>query len=151
MIKLDGVTYKVQAPDVDRDGKRGGVETLPHRLDQDTQMITQPTELGETLRDFNQDVIDPSTRMTSIDLKTRIFNTYERNALMAVDSLVALRFLPSSCLTITRQAKRLNISIKGEGRKEIVDIVAGKREHDQMSGQGGFMQNIKSTLGMGGK
>jgi len=150
-IKLDGVPYRLEAPDVDGDGKTGGVEVLHRSFDADTTMVVQPTELGETLRDFNKDELDPSTRMTSIDLKTRIFNTYERNALMAVDSLVAMRFLPINCLTITRQAKRLNVSYKGEGRKEIVDIVAGKREHDQKMAGGGFFDGMKQTLGLGGQ
>ena len=149
-IKLDGVPYQLQAPDVDGDGKRGGVEILPHRIDNDTQMVVQPTELGETLRDFNKDEVDPDTRMTSIDLKTRIFNTYERNAMMAVDSLVAMKFLPKNCLIITRQAKRLNVSFKGEGRKEIVDIVAGKRDHDQKMAGGGMFDGVKNFFG-GGK
>jgi len=83
-------------------------------------------------------------------MKTRIYNTFERNALMSIDSLVALRFLPVSCLTITRQAKRLNVSMKGEGRKETVDVISGKREHDKQMAGGGFMQGAKNLLGMGG-
>ena len=145
--RVDGTLYSLKSPDVDGDGKVGGVEVLSSG-NSDFQPVVQPTELGETLRDFNSDVLDAETRMTSIDMKTRIFNIFERNSLMAVDSLVAMSFLPLRCLTITRQAKRLNVSLRGEGRKEIVEIVAGKRAHDEKSG--GFMNNVKGMMGMGG-
>lgn len=146
-IKVDGIVYSLKDPDVDGDGQTGGTENLERSFNNDIQPINQPTELGETLRDFNRDDIEPTTRMTSIDLRTRIGNIYERNALMAIDALVALKFLPSDCLSITRQTKRLNVSMKGEGRKEVVDIVAGKREHDKQMGNGGIVNGIKSFFG----
>ena len=141
MIKLDGVTYRLEAPDVDRDGKSGGVETLRQSFN-NVVPINQPTELGEAMKHLNRDEIDPNTRMTSIDMGTRIYNSFERNALNQIDSLVAMRFLPVSVLAVTRQHKRLNVSMKGEGRKENVELVVGKREHDKQSSAGGMFSGL---------
>lgn len=55
--------------------------------------------------------------------------------------------ISTSCLTVTRQAKRLNVSIKGEGRKETVELVAGKREHDKQTN--GMLGNMKNMIGLG--
>ena len=94
------------------------------------QDIVTPTELGETLRELNEDQIDPDTRMTSIDTRTRL-TPIETRSVLALDSLVGLGVAHSMCLAITRQKKRLNISLMGLGRKEMVETVVGKREHDR--------------------
>ncbi len=98
----------------------------------DMQDIVSPTELGETLKELNDDTLDPVTRMTSIDTRTRL-TPIETRSVLAMDSLVGLGVAPSMCLAITRQKKRLNISLMGLGRKEMVETVVGKREHDRGS------------------
>jgi len=145
IITLDGVPLQLRSPDLDGDGKTGGVETI--QTYQGITPVSNPTELGESLRESFEDHIDPVTKMSSIDMKTRIYNVFERNAMMAIDSSVSLGMLPVRCLVITRQAKRLNVSMKGEGRKEIVDLVAGKREHDKQVASGGLFGGIKNMMG----
>ena len=105
--------------------------------------ISQPTELGESIRELNKDKIDPVTRMTTIDLNTRLNGHMERNAVLAIDGLVSLKMMPVSCLGLTRQLKRLNVSLNGEGRKEVVELVGGKRGDDIAKGGGGIVDGMK--------
>jgi len=98
-----------------------------------TSNIVETTELGDSLKELNNDDRDPSTKMTGIDLRTRLAFT-EVSAILAVDTLVAFNFIPKNCLIFTRQKKRLCVSLAGKGRQEIVDIVAGKKEHDLKKG-----------------
>ena len=149
IIKLDGVKYMVEAPDVDGDGRTGGVERVTQRLTDNTTNITQPTELGEAMKDLDNDDLDPSTRMSGIDMRTRL-QIFETNSLWAIDSLVAMKFLPSSCLTITRQRKRLLVSLEGKGREEKVKMVVGQREQAAKEGGMGMMDKVKGFFG-GGK
>ena len=148
IIKLDGVRLKLKAPDVDGDGMTGGVENVTARMQSGERDIVQPTEMGETLRELNSDVIEPGTRMSGIDLRARLHHA-EIGPVLAIDTLVALKVLPSSCLAFTRQKKRLSVSLGGEGRKEIVDLVRSKKEQDAKA-SGGFMDKAKGMLGMGG-
>ena len=145
---LDGIRIQLQPPDIDGDGKTGGVERVS--MDSGVQDIIQPTELGETLKNLNDDHLDPGTRMSNIDMRTRL-GWSEIPSLLCIDSLVAFKFLPTNCLTLTRQKKRLNVSLKGEGRKEIVSIVAGKREQEANSMGGGFWNGLKERVGLGGQ
>lgn len=110
-----------------------------------TSDIIQPTELGETLRELNSDVIDGTTRMSSLDMKTRL-HYMELNSILGMDTLVALKVLPTSCLAFTRQKKRLNVSLMGKGRQEMVQSIVGKREDDRDKGEKSFMQRLRGNL-----
>lgn len=149
-IKLDGVQYQLRQPDVDGDGQVGGTETLQQGFNPNEQMITQPTEMGDFMKYLDRDEVDPKTNLSSIDMNTRIVNIFERNSLGAISILRAMRFLPASCHNIPRVFMRMNVSMKGEGRKERVDSMIGKREHDKQSGMGGMFNNVKGMLGGGG-
>lgn len=94
-----------------------------------TKNIIESTELGESLKELNLDDRDPIHKMSGIDMRTRL-HPIEIAGLLAIDTLVTFKFIPDRCLQFTRQKKRLAVSIHGKGRSEIVDIVAGKREHD---------------------
>jgi hypothetical protein len=59
--------------------------------------------------------------------------------------LVAFNFIPDRCLIFTRQKKRLAVSINGQGRKEIVDIAAGRREEAMKKGLS-FGDRIKGFM-----
>jgi hypothetical protein len=106
--------------------------------------ITQATELGESLKELNQDEIEPTTRMSGIDMRARL-HFLEANSILAIDSLVSFGILPLRCLSFTRQKKRLSVSISGKGREEIVKIVGGKQDQDAK--KSGFGENIKQYLG----
>ena len=152
-FNFDGIVLRIRPPDLDGDGVTGGVEHVTQRYSggQGVSHIVQPTELGESLKQLNEDTIEADTRMSGIDMKARL-HPVEVSSVLALDSLVALGLLPKACLAFSRQKKRLSVSIKGLGRKEMVEIVAGKREQDrQTMGGGGFVDKIASGLGIGSK
>lgn len=148
VITLDGIKTQLVNPDLDKDGNVGGVERITMATALDIQPIVQPTELGESLKELNEDNLSSSTRMSGIDLRSRLHET-EVMFILQLDALVAMGVVPSKCLSFTRQKKRLNVSIDGKGRGEIVDIVAGKKEMEARTGFGGFVDRMKSGLGMG--
>jgi len=99
--------------------------------DTDSGIIT-PTEISElqgSLQELNNDKVNQGTRTSGIDLRTRLYNT-EIASITVLDTLVAFNFLPMSIVPFTLQKKRLAVSLKGKGRDEIVELVAGKRETD---------------------
>lgn len=144
---LDGIKVQLQAPDLDKDGVTGGIERVSQ--DRGIQPIVQPTELGDTLKNLNDDILDPTTRMSNIDMRTRL-GWSEIPSLLCIDSLVSFKFLPTGCLMLTRQKKRLNVSLQGKGRDDIVNIVAGKRDQEAQAAGGGFFQGLKDRIGIGG-
>ena len=151
IISLDGIKIRVKQPDIDGDGKVGGVEEIEQRFTGDSGIaeVQQPTELGETLRELNDDTIDNNTRMSGIDMRANL-HPYDEPSILAMDGLVAFKFLPSSCLALTRQKKRLSVSIAGRGRSDIVSIVAGKRDHEENVGSMGFFNKAKTFMGING-
>ena len=104
------------------------------------QPIQEVTELGEVMRNLDDDLQDKSTRMSNIDFNTRL-NSIEINNIMIIDELTRLGVLPSN-IGITRQKKRLSVSLKGEGRKEKVAIVQGERDHKGSRSLGDRMKGL---------
>ena len=150
-IVLDGVKIKVVPTDLDKDGVTGGIEKVEQKFSDSVTNITQGTELEGSLKELNLDSINPETRMSQIDMRTRLAS-FEISAVLAVDSLVALGVLPQKCLPLSTQKKRLNVSEGGKGREEMVQLVAGKREQDaKMGTMGGMMNGVKSFFGVGGQ
>jgi hypothetical protein len=107
--------------------------------------INSPTELGEVLRELNNDELSPATRMSGIDMRSRL-HYIEISGILAVDSLVQFRLLPVSCLSFTRQKKRLSVSLNGEGRNDFVKIVGGKHDQDAKVGVS-FADRFKGLIG----
>jgi len=91
--------------------------------------IIQPTEMGEVVKELNSDIVDPVTKMSSIDMKSRLHNI-EVSQITAVDFLVSVGFLPVNTLSLTRSLKRLRVSEEGKGRQDVVNIVSGKTQAD---------------------
>ena len=151
IIVLDGIKSKAVPTDLDKGGVTGGIEKVEQKVFDSVTNITQGTELEGSLKELNLDSINPDTRMSQIDMRTRLAS-FEISAVLAVDSLVAIGVLPQRCLPLSTQKKRLNVSLDGIGREEMVQLVAGKREQDAKMGQmGGMMNGIKSFMGMGGQ
>jgi len=100
--------------------------------DSGIQNVPESTELGDVLRELNKDVVEDN-RMSGIDMRARL-HFMEISNILALDTLVAFKLLPIDVLSFTRQKKRLSVSIKGEGRKEIVQIVGGIQEKDENKG-----------------
>ena len=151
IISLDGVKIKLEAPDLDGDGVTGGAEVLTQKMGEGVTNITQSTELEGSLKELNADAVNPETRMSAIDMRSRLHNI-EISAVLAVDTLVAFGVLPQKCLSLSTQKKRLNVSELGQGRKEMVELVAGKTERDMKMGTMGKMkEGLASMFGMGGR
>lgn len=93
------------------------------------QEIHEASDVAETIRELNDDTLSDD-KFSSIDLKTRLAEI-EIGAIIAVDSLVALDFLPTEVSFITRSKKRLNVSKNGQGRSEIVQVAQGINEQSQ--------------------
>lgn len=150
IISLDGIPTKLINPDLDGDGITGGVERIVKKLGDDgVTNITQNSELEGSLKELNADSIDPQTRMSQIDMRSRL-HAIEISSVLAIDSLVAFGVLPQKCLTLSTQKKRLNVSEEGKGRQEMVELVAGKTERDMKMGTMGRMQEgFKNFFGMG--
>ncbi len=150
IIALDGIRIRLENPDLDNDGQVGSVETVTKSMSEGVTNITQSTELEGSLRELNADAVNPDTRMSAIDMRTRL-HPIEISSVLAVDSLVALGVLPQKCLPLSTQKKRLNVSEMGKGRQEMVELVSGKREQDiKMGGMARMGEGIKSFFGMGG-
>ena len=115
-------------------------------VDDGIEEIKQSSELGEALRELNDDSIDKNGRHSGIDMRSNL-HPIEISSILAVDTLVNLRFLPKTCLDFTRQKKRLAVSKLGQGRKDTVTLVSGQREHQQNSGNGGIVGGIKNMFG----
>ena len=146
IVNLDGIKMKSEPRDLDGDGITGGVETI--RDNQGITSIQQQTELGETLRELNKDEIEVHTGMSGIDLKSRL-HYIEVASILAMDSLVALKVLPTRLIAFTRQKKRLAVSLDGKGRQEMVDVVGRKQEQDKAKSQGGGFGNaVKNFVGL---
>ena len=106
-------------------------DLVPTNNYNDTGIIT-PTEISElqgSLQELNNDTVNLINRTSGIDLRTRLYNT-EIASITVLDTLVAFNFLPMSIVPFTLQKKRLAVSLKGKGRDEIVELVAGKRENE---------------------
>ena len=102
--------------------------------------IQEKTELGEVMQNLDSDTLDRETRMSSIDFNTRLGAT-EISSIMIIDELTRLGILPQN-LGISRQKKRLAVSLDGKGRAEKVQIVQGQREHSSGGGVMGKLSGL---------
>lgn len=94
------------------------------------QDIKETNDLSETIKELNEDKLDLETGMSGIDMRSRLSH-FEIPAILQVDTLVALNVLPVECLPLTRQKKRLCVSLGGLGRREIVKIATGRTEDEK--------------------
>ena len=127
------------------------VMSISHDTDNGVITATEVSELQGSLQELNNDTVSPITRNSGIDLRTRLHNS-EIASITVLDTLVAFNFLPMSIVPFTLQKKRLAVSLKGKGRDEIVELVAGKRDGDVQKSTG-FMGNFfkKKDDRLGGK
>ena len=107
--------------------------------------ITQPTELGESLQELNRDSEHKVTKMTALDMRSRLHES-EVASILAFDALISLDVYPKTMLRLTTQKKRLAISLDGKGREEIVNTVIGKSEKD-IEKSSGISGKFKSIFG----
>jgi len=104
------------------------------------QNLSQESELGGLIRAVNEDKMDEGG-YSSIDMKTRITD-FEASCMAVNDYLNVCGCLPRIC-TVTRTKKRLNVSLKGMGRSEIVQMIQNERNKQTNTG---FMQRAKDLF-----
>lgn len=104
-------------------------------------MFKEETELGQVMSNLDSDDVDKTTGMSSIDFNTRLQDG-EISSMMITDEFIRMGILPKE-IGITRQKKRLAVSLKGMGREEKVRIVAGERERQA---GGSFMDKVKGLF-----
>jgi hypothetical protein len=124
---IDGVPVKLIPKDIDKDGKVGGIETLQMKDMNEEQDIVPQSEMKEVISEMNEDKVNKEG-MTSIDSKT-VFTSMEKTAYHAYDALVSMGFLCKHHGILTRIGKRINPSVGGVGRQQIVEIIKGDREN----------------------
>jgi hypothetical protein len=92
--------------------------------------ISEGNRQAELLQEINKDELDKDSKMSTIDLMSRL-DSVEISNILAIDSLVSMNFLPLDVLKFTRQKKRLSVSKNGEGRKEIIKIFQNHSEEQE--------------------
>lgn len=95
--------------------------------------ITEPSDIAQTIKELNDDKMIDS--FSNIDMKSNLTET-EVSAIIAVDYLVSVGFLPRSTTNITRLKKRLSVSVRRGGREDIVKIAQGMSQNK--TGEGIF-------------
>ena len=141
-ISIDGLKVEIDDNiDLNNDGVVSDTEVLKRSsfIDSGISNIVQPTETGEALKIMNEDIVDKESRMSSIDMKTRL-NSVEIPPLVVIDTLVSMRFLELDSLNISRMVKRLKVSLDGKGRSELRDISVGVKEGTEM--KKGFLSGL---------
>lgn len=116
--------------------------SIVQRQDQGIINVAQTGDLEGSIKELNNLDSDPDTRMSNIDLRTRL-GYAELSGILAFDTLVAFRIIPQRALVFTQQKKRLNVSIDGKGREEIVRLVVGHTDN-QKEMSGGFGNRLKT-------
>lgn len=140
---IDGLKYTLGQPE---DQAEAVAASSGPKGDSGMTTVQEETELGQSLKELNLDQLEQSTGMSGIDMRARL-HPIESAAVLALDALVGMQVLPTSCLTFTRQKKRLSVSNQGKGREEIVDVVTGKREHDKNKQSGGMAEWAGKMMG----
>lgn len=134
--------------------KTGGKQSGQHQANfsqfapANIESINESSELSDTIKELNEDSLN-SEGFSSIDMKTRL-NVLEISSLIAIDSMIALNFLPREVSFITRSKKRLAVSQLGKGRDEIVGITKGLRDEKQGTTAFGKIRSLFESGGGSG-
>ena len=100
----------------------------------------ETSEIGQVFENLDRD--EPNeNRMSHIDFNARLTGIDIRNC-MVIDELKALGILPIG--DITRQKKRLSVSLDGKGRGEKRDIASASRGADLSGRSGGMLSKLFS-------
>jgi len=142
-IVINGVKVELVSADLDADGVRGGTEKIEQKFNTSIVPIKEGSELGDAIKEQNKDIV--TDRLSSMDFGSRI-DKLEMSPMVALDSLIGLGVIPVDCGKLNRVKMRKSVSIGGEGRREFVDLVTGKKEQDMKAG---FGQKLQNFVGMG--
>jgi len=141
-LKINGFGIELRNPDINGDGQIDEFEQIDRQINSGIADIIQPSEISESMKEINEDTVDAETKMSSIDMKSRL-SVFEVPSIVAIDSLVSLRVLPESTLKITRSKKRNAVSIGGRGRSEQVTIATGIQEQRNPSSDISLLDRLR--------
>jgi len=106
--------------------------------------IQQHTELGEAIDKLNSDIYDHSKNASSIDFVSNI-PKISFPFIVALDALAQMHVLPQKSIKLTLAFKRNAPSIDGQGREQVVKVVAGRRDDEERRSFGGqIMDRVKA-------
>ena len=145
IIRIDGIPFKTIEQRIEEE-RRDSIPALASTQEYSTQEIVQESDTKGAIKELNNDDVDVTTRMSGIDMRS-ILHPFDIGPLARTDTLVAMKFLPVTCLHLTRQKKRLSVSIRGIGRQQVVDLAAGKREQELKAANSGLMDRVKGFIG----
>ena len=91
-------------------------------MNDDENILKESTELGQAFDNLDNDLKDESSGMSGIDFNTRLSGD-QIGAILIIDEFTRIGLIPKHH-GLTRQIKRLNVSLKGEGRREKVEIAS---------------------------
>lgn len=97
-------------------------------LDPAIQQVTEKSDIAETIKELNSDIVDKD-KFSGIDMKANL-HPVEISAILCVDTLISMEFLPLDTAFLTRKKQRLSASKMGEGRNQIVSIAQGMRDQN---------------------
>ena len=149
IIVLDGIKTELVAPDLDGDGRRGGIEQVTKHgdLEGNVSYIQQSGDIAQSLKILDDDSLDPSTNMSTIDLNAHL-NQIEKNGFTVLDYLVSQGVLPIEVLQLSRQGKRLSVSVEGRGREQKVRMATGQLDRESRAGES-FLDKAKGLFKKG--
>ena len=107
---------------------RRAVMPLDARIDTmiSERHLVDKGEIAHAFDNLDGDVLDDSTRMSTIDFNARL-DRQEIDACLVMDELLRLNILPKG-ISLARQKKRLSVSLDGRGRREKVELFASNNE-----------------------
>jgi len=120
--------------------KTTSLEDLDAILSKQENIIQEKTELGEVMGNLDADILDPETRMSSLDMNTRLTGK-QISGIVTFDEMQRRGLFSRNC-NVSRQFKRLQVSHLGQSRAEKVAIIQGQRESTSSNSFGSRFMNM---------
>lgn len=132
IVQLDKTYIRLMPPDLDGDGRVGGIENITRlpEMDRGVTPMTHKGELAEAMDSLNDDRVDPKTNMSNIDFHANTMKL-QATSCSVIEHIISVPFLPIENIQFTRQIKRNTVSINGLGRKQKTEMVTGERNHQK--------------------
>ena len=121
--------------------KKIDLDKVVSNLENTEKPIFEQSDLAQVMNSLDKDAVDTRTHMSDIDFNTRLTHN-EISACLIMDEFQRLGVLDKR-ISLSRQKKRLAVSLDGKGRQEKVDIVRSERESVQGTG---FMSKFKGLF-----
>lgn len=104
-------------------------------------IVADKTELQAVVENLDSDSFNEKELVSNIDFNTRLTQA-EVSASLVIDTLARIGVFPQGT-SLTRQLKRLKVSLNGQGRAEKVEIVRSERDRRSggiLAGLGSFFK-----------